>query len=98
MGNRCHPCRHRPAVAFYRWFFMDVPGLLPPCRRVHTSVARDGTLSRPHLVNGIRQLLPEDFDVEKHFTPSYRPWQQRLALVPDGDLFKRESPRGRSLS
>jgi cation diffusion facilitator CzcD-associated flavoprotein CzcO len=40
------------------------------------------------LVNGIRQLLPEDFDVEKHFTPAYRPWQQRLALVPDGDLFK----------
>ena len=25
---------------------------------------------------------------EKHFTPSYRPWQQRLAYVPDGDLFK----------
>ncbi len=33
-------------------------------------------------------MLPEDFDVEKHFTPAYRPWQQRLALVPDGDLFK----------
>ena len=47
-GNRCHAYRHRPAVAFYRWFFMDVPGLLPPCRRVHTSVARDGTLSGPH--------------------------------------------------
>ena len=43
---------------------------------------------KTELVNGVRQLLPEDFDVEKHFTPAYRPWQQRLALVPDGDLFK----------
>ena len=27
-------------------------------------------------------------DVQKHFTPSYNPWDQRLCLVPDGDLFK----------
>ena len=43
---------------------------------------------KTELVNGVRQLLPEGFDVEKHFTPTYRPWQQRLALVPDGNLFK----------
>jgi cation diffusion facilitator CzcD-associated flavoprotein CzcO len=43
---------------------------------------------KTELVNGVRQLLPRDFDVERHFTPAYRPWQQRLALVPDGDLFK----------
>ena len=35
----------------------------------------------------IRPLLPEGFDVEKHFTPRYRPWQQRIAIVPDGDFF-----------
>jgi monooxygenase len=34
-----------------------------------------------------RPLLPEGFDIEKHFTPRYRPWQQRIAVVPDGDLF-----------
>ncbi|HSL59749.1 MAG TPA: NAD(P)/FAD-dependent oxidoreductase, partial [Acidimicrobiales bacterium] len=28
------------------------------------------------------------FDVERHFNPAYRPWQQRLAVVPDGDLFR----------
>ncbi len=44
--------------------------------------------TRAELINGVRQLLPEGFDVETHFTPRYRPWQQRLALVPDGDLFK----------
>lgn len=41
---------------------------------------------REQLLTGIRTLLPEDFDM-KHFTPSYRPWQQRIAFVPDGDLF-----------
>jgi cation diffusion facilitator CzcD-associated flavoprotein CzcO len=40
------------------------------------------------LIEGVRALLPEGYDVETHFTPRYRPWQQRLAFVPDGDLFK----------
>jgi cation diffusion facilitator CzcD-associated flavoprotein CzcO len=31
-------------------------------------------------------LLPEGYDM-RHFTPQYRPWRQRLAFVPDGDLF-----------
>jgi cation diffusion facilitator CzcD-associated flavoprotein CzcO len=39
------------------------------------------------LIEGVRALLPEGYDVEKHFTPKYRPWRQRLAFVPDGDLF-----------
>jgi cation diffusion facilitator CzcD-associated flavoprotein CzcO len=32
--------------------------------------------------------LPEGYDVERHLTPDYSPWDQRLCLVPDGDLFK----------
>lgn len=32
--------------------------------------------------------LPEGFDVDTHLTPTYSPWDQRLCLVPDGDLFK----------
>jgi cation diffusion facilitator CzcD-associated flavoprotein CzcO len=39
------------------------------------------------LIESIRPLLPEGFDVEKHLTPQYRPWQQRIAIVPGGDLF-----------
>ena len=39
------------------------------------------------LMESIRPLLPEGFDVGKHLTPRYRPWQQRIAVVPDGDLF-----------
>jgi len=32
--------------------------------------------------------LPAGFDVDTHFTPPYDPWDQRLCLVPDGDLFR----------
>jgi monooxygenase len=39
------------------------------------------------LIESMRPLLPEGVDVDKHFTPRYRPWQQRVAVVPDGDLF-----------
>jgi cation diffusion facilitator CzcD-associated flavoprotein CzcO len=39
------------------------------------------------LLEGVRAYLGPDFDVETHFTPKYRPWQQRLAFIPDGDLF-----------
>ncbi|WP_109357057.1 NAD(P)/FAD-dependent oxidoreductase [Sphingorhabdus sp. EL138] len=35
-----------------------------------------------------REYLGPDFDIEKHFTPKYRPWQQRVAFIPDGDLFQ----------
>jgi monooxygenase len=39
------------------------------------------------LVKQVRQQLGTDFDVATHFTPSYRPWEQRMCLVPDGDMF-----------
>ena len=32
--------------------------------------------------------LPAGYDVGTHFNPAYNPWDQRLCLVPDGDLFK----------
>ena len=35
-----------------------------------------------------KQQLPEDFDIDTHFKPSYDPWDQRLCMVPDGDLFR----------
>ncbi len=40
------------------------------------------------LLAGIRAVLGDDFDIDTHFTPSYRPWRQRIAFVPDADLFK----------
>ena len=40
------------------------------------------------LLAGVRAHLGPDYDMDTHFTPSYRPWRQRIAFVPDGDLFK----------
>lgn len=39
------------------------------------------------ILDMIRKELGPDYDVDKHFTPSYNPWDQRLCLVPDSDLF-----------
>src|SRR5690606_28203816 len=35
-----------------------------------------------------RRALPPGYDVDTHFNPTYDPWDQRLCLVPDGDLFR----------
>ncbi len=40
------------------------------------------------ILGGVRQMLGPDYDVGKHFTPRYNPWDQRLCLVPDADLFR----------
>ena len=40
------------------------------------------------ILGGVRHALGADYDIGTHFTPRYNPWQQRLCLVPDGDLFK----------
>ena len=40
------------------------------------------------ILGGVRQMLGPDYDVATHFTPKYNPWDQRLCLVPDADLFR----------
>ena len=36
----------------------------------------------------VQAEVPEGFDIEKHLTPSYNPWEQRLCLAPNGDFFE----------
>lgn len=40
------------------------------------------------LIGAAQLYLGPDFPIDPHFTPRYRPWNQRLAVVPDGDLFR----------
>ncbi len=47
---------------------------------------------RPRLMKalirrGAQRQLPDGYDVDVHFNPAYNPWDQRLCIVPDGDLF-----------
>ena len=49
--------------------------------------------SRPELVKrflrwSLKQQLPDDYEIDRHFAPDYDPWDQRLCAVPSGDLFK----------
>jgi cation diffusion facilitator CzcD-associated flavoprotein CzcO len=44
-------------------------------------------LARKRLLDLVRKELGPDYDVDKHFTPAYNPWDQRVCLVPDGDFF-----------
>jgi monooxygenase len=48
---------------------------------------------RPRLVKklirkGVEHQLPPGYDIDTHFKPNYNPWDQRMCLVPNGDLFK----------
>ena len=39
------------------------------------------------IIDMVRQQMGPDYDVATHFTPRYNPWDQRMCLVPDADLF-----------
>jgi len=43
---------------------------------------------KQELLGGISAVLGPDYDIATHFTPRYRPWRQRIAFVPDADLFQ----------
>jgi len=50
---------------------------------------------KKRLIEMAREQVGPQFDVDTHFTPRYKPWDQRMCLVPDGDLF-REIREGRA--
>jgi len=44
--------------------------------------------TKERLLGLVREQLGPDYDMETHFTPRYNPWEQRLCLVPDNDMFE----------
>jgi monooxygenase len=54
---------------------------------VYRRCKREPDLVKRFIIGEVRKALGPDYDVETHFTPRYNPWDQRLCLVPDGDLF-----------
>ena len=57
-------------------------------RYIYRQSRLDPQKMKRQLLGMVRKQLGPDFDIAKHFTPTYKPWDQRLCLVPDGDLFK----------
>lgn len=53
----------------------------------HRCVAEPEKVTQ-ELLSAVRAYLGDDFDIATHFTPAYRPWRQRIAFIPDGDLFQ----------
>jgi monooxygenase len=55
---------------------------------VYKKTRTDPDKVKAKLLGAVRKELGPDYDVGKHFTPTYNPWDQRLCLVPNSDLFK----------
>lgn len=56
-------------------------------RRVYEKTRSDPEKVKDFLLDRVRRELGDEM-VERHFTPSYDPWDQRLCLIPNGDLFE----------
>lgn len=72
----------RPAYALARW-----KNILTSMY-FYTLMRRLPNLAKRNLVQLARNQLGPAYDVATHFTPRYNPWDQRLCLAPDGDLFQ----------
>jgi len=95
------PRRDPVAVRLQRWLPDRLAHRLVRWKSIVTAaVLYRLSRARPALVRRLVRkqnvaLLPEGYDVETHFTPTYDPWDQRMCFVPDADLFK-EVGRGRA--
>ncbi len=70
------------AYAITRWKNTTMQGWIYRRTRTHPEKVKKALLDQ------VRKHLGPDYDVEKHFTPSYNPWDQRLCLIPNADLFE----------
>jgi cation diffusion facilitator CzcD-associated flavoprotein CzcO len=66
-------------VRWYRIIFQQI---------MYTIIRARPEKTGERLLDLVREQLPAGYDVEKHFHPRYNPWDQRLCVVPDGDLFE----------
>jgi len=70
------------AYAITRWKNVTLQQFVYGRSRTHPEQVK------ARLLDMVRKELGPDYDVAKHFTPRYNPWDERLCLVPDSDLFE----------
>ncbi|MEH0826259.1 MULTISPECIES: flavin-containing monooxygenase [unclassified Micromonospora] len=87
------PSRDRFADAARRWLPPKAAYAVARWKNVALGVANfqlsrraPGVVKR-FLRRAAKGRLPSGYDVDRHFSPRYNPWDQRLCVVPDGDLF-----------
>ena len=88
------PSEDRVANRLRRWLPASLAYSLIRWRNVligsffYTQMRSRPAQAKARLIAMVRRQLGPAFDVETHFTPNYNPWDQRLCLVPDSDLFR----------
>ena len=82
---------HRLAYPLLRWKNMLSLAAIYQLSRRRPQIVR--AMLRKQTV----QRLPANFDVDTHFNPPYNPWDQRMCVIPDGDLFTALSSGGASI-
>jgi cation diffusion facilitator CzcD-associated flavoprotein CzcO len=88
------PAEDSIANRLYRWLPRRMAGTIIRWKNVvrqqyyYRMMRRKPAFAKAALIHLARQQLPAGYDVAKHLTPRYNPWDERLCLVPDGDLFK----------
>jgi cation diffusion facilitator CzcD-associated flavoprotein CzcO len=70
------------AYRFNRWKNIGLSWLLFKRSRAQPGKVRD------FILNKARETLGQDYDVATHLTPRYDPWDERLCLIPDNDMFQ----------
>ena len=87
------PSHDAVARQLYRWLPEPVAGRLARWKSAALGLAAFQFARawpkrmRAFILRGVRAELPDLPDIDRHFTPRYDPWDQRLCLVPDADLF-----------
>jgi monooxygenase len=73
---------NRRAYSITRWKNVLTTTLLYQLSR------RRPGMVKTFLRKAVAKQLPHNYDIDTHFKPSYQPWDQRLCLAPDGDIFR----------
>jgi monooxygenase len=87
------PSQDRLADWMRRWLPATLAYRLTRIRKValqqffYRMARKHPAKAKERLIELVRAELGPDYDVATHFTPSYKPWDQRVCLVPDADLF-----------
>ncbi|MEO1286924.1 MAG: NAD(P)/FAD-dependent oxidoreductase [Chloroflexota bacterium] len=87
------PSEDEMAMRYYKWFGEKTAHTLSRWTAILYQIfqfqlmRRFPNFMKSKIMDWARPELPNDFDVDKHLNPSYKPWDQRVCLIPDSDLF-----------
>ena len=78
--RRFLPVKAAYRIARWKNIWISI-GIYQICRRAPE-------IARHLLRQGAAKTLPRNYEIDTHFNPRYQPWDQRLCIVPDSDLFR----------